>query len=37
VIDKVKNTTDPMPALFPAVIDEATAEAVGRFVYEGLR
>ncbi len=37
VIDKVKNPTDPMPALFPAVIDEATAEAVGRFVYEGLR
>ena len=35
-IDKVKNPTAPMPALYPAVIDEATAEAVARFVYEEL-
>ena len=34
-IDKVKNPVAPMPALYPAVIDEATAEAVARFVYEG--
>jgi len=35
-IEKVKNPTAPMPALYPAVIDEATAEAVARFVYEEL-
>jgi len=34
VIEKVKNPVAPMPALYPAVIDDATVEAVARFVHE---
>jgi len=34
VIEKVKNPVAPMPALYPAVIDDATVDAVARFVHE---
>ncbi len=32
IIDKMENPVAPMPALYPALIDEATAKAVALFI-----
>lgn len=37
VTDKIRNPVNPMPALYPAVINDETLDAIARFVYDGLR
>ena len=37
VTDKIRNPVNPMPALYPAVINDETLDAIARFVYDGIR
>ncbi len=36
VTEKIRNPANPMPALYPTVIDDETLDAIARLVYNGL-
>jgi mono/diheme cytochrome c family protein len=36
IIDKIKNPVNPMPAMYPAVINEDTVNAMARFIIDGM-